>query len=111
MATIYPGRFTAQIEGPLVVFLIGMRINRPLALHKWVPVAREMGPMLSSLYKDPDSGFLGGELIFYLGGVGQIQYWRSTEDLERFARDPKEPHLSAWKRFNKAIGKDGGVGI
>jgi len=111
MTTIYPGRFTAQIDGPFVLFLIGMRINKPWALHKWVPVAQAMGPMLASLYKDPESGFLGGELITYWGGIGQVQYWRSTEDLERFARDPKEPHLGAWKRFNKAVGKDGSVGI
>ena len=40
-----------------------------------------------------------------------VQYWRSTDDLERFAREPSEPHLEAWKRFNKSIGKDGTVGI
>ena len=40
-----------------------------------------------------------------------IQYWRSTEDLERFARSPSETHLKAWQRFNKAVGKDGSVGI
>jgi hypothetical protein len=67
--------------------------------------------MLKSLYNDPESGFLGGEAILYPGGVGQIQYWRSTDDLERFARDPKEIHLEAWKRFNQAVGKDGSVGI
>jgi hypothetical protein len=59
----------------------------------------------------PESGFLGGEPFLYSGGVGTIQYWRSTEDLERFARSPQEPHLQAWKRFNQAIGKDGSVGI
>ena len=111
MPKIYPGRFTADIDGPFVVFLIGMRINRPLALHKWLPTAMAMGPMLSSLQKDPDSGFLGGEGFLYSGGVGLVQYWRSTEDLERFARSPQEPHLKAWKRFNKAVGKDGSVGI
>jgi hypothetical protein len=111
MATIYSGRFTADIDGPFVVFLIGMRINRPWALHRWLPVAQAMGPMLKSLYADPESGFLGGEQILYSGGVGLIQYWRSTEDLERFARDPKETHLEAWKRFNRAVSKDGSVGI
>lgn len=111
MPQIFPGRFTADIDGPFVVFLIGMRINKPLALHKWLPTAAAMGPMLRSLYKDPESGFLGGEGIFYSGGVGLIQYWRSAEDLERFARAPSEPHLKAWQRFNRAIGKDGSVGI
>lgn len=29
MPQIYPGRFTADIGEPFVVFLMGMRINRP----------------------------------------------------------------------------------
>jgi hypothetical protein len=29
MATIHPGRYSAEIEGDFVVFLIGMRLNRP----------------------------------------------------------------------------------
>ncbi len=111
MAKIFPGRFTADTEEPFVVFLIGMRVNKLLALHKWVPTALAMGPMLRSLYGNPDSGFLGGEAILYRGGIGLIQYWRSTEDLERFARSPQETHLKAWQRFNKSVGKDGSVGI
>jgi hypothetical protein len=27
MSAIFPGRYTAQIEGPFVVFLIRMRVN------------------------------------------------------------------------------------
>lgn len=111
MPQIFPGRFTADTDEPFVVFLIGMRINRPLALSKWVPTALAMGPMLRSLSQDPESGFLGGEGFLYSGGVGIIQYWRSTEDLDRFARSPQEPHLKAWARFNRAVGRDGSVGI
>jgi hypothetical protein len=40
-----------------------------------------------------------------------VQYWQSFEDLERFARDPGDPHFEAWRRFNHAIGTDGSVGI
>jgi hypothetical protein len=29
MATIMPSRMTAEVDGDLVVFLIGMRINKP----------------------------------------------------------------------------------
>jgi len=111
MAKIFPGRFTADTDDPFVVFIIGMRINKPLAFSKWVPTALAMGPMLRSLAKDPESGCLGGEPFLYPGGIGLIQYWRSAEDLERFARSPQEPHLKAWQRFNKAVGKGGSVGI
>lgn len=34
MSKIFAGRFTAQMEGPFVVFIIGMRINRLLAVNK-----------------------------------------------------------------------------
>ena len=70
-----------------------------------------MKPMLETLYKHPEKGFLGGETFLYSRGVGLIQYWRSFEDLERFARSPEEPHLSAWQRFNRVVGADGSVGI
>lgn len=111
MSPVMPGRFTAQIDEPFVVFLIGMRINKFLAFNKWLPVANAMGPMLQSLYANPELGLLGGEFFLYWRGIALLQYWRSFDDLERFARNPSEPHLSAWKRFNQAIGADGSVGI
>ena len=111
MAKVIPGRFTAQTDEPFVVFLIGVRINKFFAFRKWIPIARAMGPMLSTLYQHPEKGFLGAEYYFNLRGPVLIQYWRSFEDLEKFARDKSDPHLSAWKQFNKAIGSDGSVGI
>jgi hypothetical protein len=111
MAEIFKGRYTASIDGPFVVFLIGMRINRFWAFHKWVPVAAAMGPMLQTLYTHPEKGFLGGETFFNGRTIASIQYWRSFEDLERFARQPSDPHLAAWKRFNQSVGADGSVGI
>ncbi len=111
MATVVPGRFAAQIEGPFVVFLIGMRVNRLFAFGKWVPTARAMGPMLRTLYTHPEKGFLGGQTFLYWRGIALLQYWRSFDDLERFARSREDPHLEAWRRFNRAIGADGSVGI
>jgi hypothetical protein len=43
--------------------------------------------------------------------VALPQYWRSFEDLEKFARSPNDPHLPAWQRFNRTVGSDGRVGI
>ncbi|MDZ8067945.1 MAG: DUF4188 domain-containing protein [Nostoc sp. DedQUE08] len=111
MAQVIPGRFTAEIDKPFVVFLIGMRINKLFAFSKWIPTARAMSLMLQSLNQNPEKGFLGGETFVYWRGVGLIQYWRSFEDLERFARNPADAHLKAWQRFNQAIGADGSVGI
>ena len=109
--TVVPGRFTARIDEPFVVFIIGMRVNRPLQVRKWVPTAMAMGPMLRELYNNPQKGFLGAEQFFYWPGVALLQYWRSFEDLERFARNPNDPHLPAWQRFNKVVKSDGSVGI
>ena len=88
-----------------------MRINRLFAFRKWVPTARAMGPMIRELYQHPEKGLLGHELFVYWRGPVLLQYWRSFEDLERFARNPDDPHLPAWRRFNQTIGGDGSVGI
>lgn len=111
MTDIFRGRYTAQIEGPFVVFLIGMRINRLLAVHKWLPVARAMGPMVQHLMEHKELGLLHAQTYAYWRGVALVQYWRSFEQLECFARDPALQHLDAWKRFNQAVGPDGSVGI
>jgi hypothetical protein len=111
MAQVNKGRFTAKMDEPFVVFLIGMRINRPLAVGRWLPTARAMMPMLRELYSHPEKGFLGGEFFFYGRGPALVQYWRSFEDLERFARDPEDPHMPAWQRFNREARKGGAVGI
>ncbi len=111
MSKVVPGRFTAKSDEPFVVFIIGMRVNRLMAVRKWVPTAAAMGPMLSTLYQHPEKGFLGGQQFFYWRGISLVQYWRSFDDLERFARDPSDPHLKAWQRFNRAVGADGSVGI
>ena len=59
----------------------------------------------------PEKGFLGGEFFFYGRGPALLQYWRSFEDLEKFARNSDDPHMPAWQRFNRTVGRDGSVGI
>jgi len=111
MARVFAGRYTAKIEGSFVVFMIGMRINHFWQVWKWIPTAAAMGPMLRTLYQHPEKGFLGGRTFLSGRGPALIQYWRSFEDLERFARGQDDPHLAAWKQFNRMVGADGSVGI
>ena len=112
MANVFKGRYTAQAEGSFVVFMIGMRVNRFWALRRWIPTALAMGPMLQTLYThQQEKGFLGARAFLYWRGGMLVQYWRSFEDLERFARSKDDPHMKAWQRFNKAVGADGSVGI
>lgn len=106
------GRFAASYEGSLVVFVIGMRVNRFLKFGKWLPVAKAMRPMIEELSADPDSGFLGAETLLQgLRTIVLIQYWRDFDSLEKYARDRDQKHWPAWVAFNKAIGSDGTVGI
>jgi hypothetical protein len=113
MTEVAAGRYTAYMDEPFVVFLIGMRVNRLRAFRKWTPAARAMPDMLNVLYSHPEKGFLGGESFFRLFPLTTLllTYWRSFDDLERFARNADDPHLGAWKRFNQAVGQDGTVGI
>jgi hypothetical protein len=111
MSAIFRGRHTAHVDGAFVVFIIGFRINRWWAVHKWVPVALAMGPMLKQLLADRELGLLHAQPYLYWRGAALVQYWRSFERLERFARDPSATHLAAWKRFNRAVGAGGSVGI
>lgn len=112
MAIIHPGRFAAAHEGPLVVFLIGMRINHFLKIGQWLPVARAMGPMLAELSRDADSGFLGYQpMLAGLRTIMLVQYWRDFEALESYARARDKAHFPAWAAFNKAVGNNGAVGI
>ena len=101
MAKVAAKRVTAMIEGDFIVFLIGMRINKPWKLHKWLPVFQAMPRMIRELERHPESGFLGH--IMSLGVI--VQYWRSFEHLEAYARDANQLHWPAWVAFNKRVGK------
>jgi len=108
MATLIPKRMAGQLDGDFVVFLIGMRINKPWKVHKWLPVFLAMPRMLKELEGRPESGFLGAILGFKV----IVQYWRSFEQLEAFARSADELHWPAWVAFNKRSGNSrGDVGI
>lgn len=99
---------TIDIEGDFVVFLIGLRINKIWKVHKWLPAFLAMPRMIQELQADPDSGFLGHTMGFPV----IVQYWRSFEQLEAYARNSSKEHWPAWVDFNQRVGKSrGDVGI
>src|SRR5271168_4207472 len=104
------GRSTARLDEPYVVFVIGMRINRPWKVRRWWPVAAAMPRMLNELARSPDIGYLGGR-TWFSRTIVMIQYWRSFEALEGYAKAPDHAHLPAWRAFNRAIGADSDVGV
>jgi hypothetical protein len=103
------GRWTAEIDGDFVVFLIGARFE-PLHLMRSIRDLggrRGMKHMLDYLTEHPDKGLLGYEL----GLPTIVQYWRSFEHLEAFARDKDDPHLAAWRNYWRRVGKEPRTGI
>jgi hypothetical protein len=113
MNRVFPGRYTANVSEPFVVFLIGMRVNQFWAIKKWLPVARAMGPMMQALSQHPEKGLLGAHMFFrgWPLETCMVSYWRSFDDLTRFARAESDPHWQAWQRFMREVGADGSVGI
>ncbi len=111
MVEIIEERMAAHIEGDFVVFLIGMRINKPWKVGKWLPVLKAMPAMLKELSALPaeQTGFLG-YTNYGLGGM--VQYWRSFDHLEAYARATDNLHYPAWIAFNKRMkASRGDVGI
>lgn len=97
MSQVFPGRFTAQTNETFVVFLIGFWVNKFWSFSKWISVFRAMSLMPQTLHEHPEKGFLGGGNFFSFSPLTTLllSYWQSFEDLEKFARNPSEPHLAA----------------
>ena len=112
MAFINKQRLTAEIEGDFVVFMIGMRVNKPLKVHKWLPVFMAMPKMLRELSRNPGLGLLDArQHLANPFSPMVIQYWRSFEQLEAWATGRDHEHFPAWAAFNKKIASNGDVGI
>ena len=103
-------RMCAQVEGEVVVFMIGMRFNKLWKIHKWLPVFLAMPRMLRELEQNPDLGLLGRH-VWVGRTVIVLQYWRSLDHLYAYAKNRNQAHLPAWAAFNRAIGKSGDVGV
>ncbi|MEM1360368.1 MAG: DUF4188 domain-containing protein [Pseudomonadota bacterium] len=103
MSIINPDRMKAQIDGSFVVFLIGMRINKPLNLMAWVPLAQAMHRMLEELHdSDAQSGFLGHT---DLGFFTKVEYWRSFDALAAYSQASSDQNWPAWQAFNRGAEK------
>jgi len=81
---INAGRWTADIDGDFVVFLIGARVQDPEQAGPAVGLLMAMVDMLGELVQDPAKGLLGFQQFGDVDGV-IVQYWRSFEALEAYA--------------------------
>jgi hypothetical protein len=105
------GAMTADPETDVVLFLIGMRVNRWRAVRQWLPVFRAMKPMIREMLSDPDSGCRYARTYFSGRTVLTVQFWNSTEQLMSYAHDAQAKHLPAWRAFNRTAAQSGAVGI
>jgi fumigallin biosynthesis monooxygenase-like protein len=105
------GQYVADPQADdVVVFIIGMRINRLRKVRSWWPAFVAMPRMLRELAQ-ADRGLLGVH-SFWAGRVFlTVQYWRSAAELGAFARDASMSHAPAWRAFNKDAAATGDVGI
>ena len=103
---VIPGRMTHDHDGAVVVFLIGMTVNKWWRPDKWLPTFGAMPKMLAELSRDPDSGLLGYRLIFDPRGPWLVQYWSSLDQLYDYASKPDAEHRPAWAAFNR-LTRDG----
>jgi hypothetical protein len=109
MAKTLQGRHQAKIDGDFVIFLIGARpqLSRPIRTFRDLGGRRGMRHMLNYLMKHPEKGLLSYEMGFPV----IVQYWRSFDHLEAFARDDADPHTAAWRNYWRRVGNDPRSGI
>lgn len=110
MAMIHHGRHLAEIDGDFVVFLIGARLSllHPIRVfHDLGGRRRGMKAMLNYLVAHPEKGLLG----YTMGLPVIVQYWRSFDHLEAFARDESDPHVAAWREYYRRANRHQGTGI
>ena len=111
MGDVRQGRWTAEIEGDFVVFLIGARLQPTHPL-------RSMRDLGGRAWHAPDAEVPDGapregsaRLRDLPAQSMNVQYWRSFEHLEAFAKDKDDPHLAAWRNYWKRLGKADRTGI
>ncbi len=111
MVEIVNERVCAEVEEGVVVFLIGMRINKLWKVWKWFPVMIAMPKMLRELARHPELGLLSATGHFGLRNLWSQQYWKSAAHLQAYAHSSNKAHLPAWQAFNRSVGTNGDVGI
>lgn len=109
--TVVPGRMTARLDKPVVLFLIGTRINKLSSLPRCLWFTRTMPRMLAELEKTPDAGLLWYRTYLSLPNILVQQYWESFDKLMAYSSDKAMAHQPAWGRYMRELASDGSIGI
>jgi len=112
------GNFGGPGKEKIAVMLLGAKSNHPLGMFE--PRFGEVGKFLRRMTEElngdstRDSGFLGQSAVMRKDNNGAtenitISYWRSIDDVHRFAYGPS--HLAAWRWWNDNMKKLNHIGI
>src|SRR4051812_49754026 len=91
------GRWTADLDGDFVVFLIGAMVHDPAVATEASELLMAMADMLGELEADPSKGLLGYTSHGEPGKGVIVQYWRSFDLLEAYSRNPRSRHAPVWR--------------
>jgi hypothetical protein len=103
-------RLTHAYDGPLVVFLIGLRVHQPWRVGVVGQAVRAMPRMITELEQNKAAaargeaeslGYLGSRSTVHLTGTTMIQWWRSVDELYAYASAGEREHRPAWSEFYK----------
>jgi hypothetical protein len=108
-------RVTHAYEGPLALFLIGLRVHKPWRLGILRQAGGAMPRMIAELEANRAAaergeaehlGYLGSRTVLDLRGPTVIQWWRSTQDIHAYANAATREHRPAWVEFYRAAKAD-----
>ena len=102
MGAYRAGRWTDAHDGEVVVFLIGMTVNRWWRPDKWWPVFTAMPRMLAELTKDPESGLLGYRLRPRRAGASVDPVLATRMSCSPTRTTPTREHRPAWRALQPA---------
>ena len=106
---VQQGRWTAELDGDFVVFLIGAMVHDPAVATEASGLLMAMADMLDELEGDPSQGLLGYTRHGEAGSGVLVQYWRSFEALEAYSRNPGARHAPVWRAWNRLAAEDRGA--
>lgn len=108
-------RVTHAYDGPLALFLIGLRVHKPWKLGIVRRAGAAMPAMIAELEANKAAagkgeaehlGYLGSRTTLDLSGPTVIQWWRSVEDIYAYANAGGLKHRPAWLEFHRAARAD-----
>jgi heme-degrading monooxygenase HmoA len=129
LKNMIPKKSTAQVmdrngnyAGPgkekIAILLLGAKSNHPLGIFApdFPHVGKLLERMTAELENDPkqDTGFLGQTNVKHVDANGAnefifISYWRSIEDVHRYAHGPA--HREAWKWWESTLKHHDYIGL